>query len=134
MLGAVILEDVVDKVVVVANLAVVVDRLELLEYSPVREMVRQATEPIVILFLGGQRQTHPMLLSQEPVAILDSEVRKLRSREIASVKVKWRSHPVEESTWEIEADMRGTYPHLFVESGTLFNPHSSFDHSGMNGG
>ncbi|XP_055814099.1 uncharacterized protein LOC129883465 [Solanum dulcamara] len=54
---------------------------------------------------------------EEPVAILDREVRKLRSREIASVKVQWRNRPVEESTWEIEADMRGKYPHLFIESG-----------------
>ena len=39
------------------------------------------------------------------VAILDSEIRKLRSREIASIKVQWKNRPVEESTWEKEADM-----------------------------
>jgi hypothetical protein len=71
---------------------------------------------------------------EEPIAILDREVRKLRSREIASVKVQWRNRPIEESTWEIEADMRGRYPHLFVEPGTLFYPRSSFDRSGTNGG
>ena len=42
---------------------------------------------------------------EDPVAILDREVRKLRSREIASVKVQWKNRPVEESTWEKEADM-----------------------------
>ncbi|WMV13119.1 hypothetical protein MTR67_006504 [Solanum verrucosum] len=42
---------------------------------------------------------------EEPVAILDREVRKLRSKEIASIKVQWKNRPVEESTWESEADM-----------------------------
>ena len=42
---------------------------------------------------------------EEPVAILDREVRKLRSREIASIKVQWKNRPVEESTWEKETDM-----------------------------
>ena len=42
---------------------------------------------------------------EEPVAILDREIRKLRSREIASIKVQWKNRPVEESTWEREADM-----------------------------
>ena len=40
---------------------------------------------------------------EDPVAILDREVRKLRSREIASIKVQWKNRPVEESTWEKEA-------------------------------
>ena len=34
---------------------------------------------------------------EEPVAILDREVRKLRSREIASIKVQWKNRPIEES-------------------------------------
>ena len=35
---------------------------------------------------------------EDPVAILDREVRKLRSREIASIKVQWKNRPVEEAT------------------------------------
>ena len=35
---------------------------------------------------------------EEPVAILDRKVRKLRSREIASIMVQWKNRPVEEST------------------------------------
>ena len=59
---------------------------------------------------------------EEPVAILDREVRKLRSREIASIKVQWKNWPVEESTWEKETDMQDRYPHLFTNSGTPFLP------------
>ena len=72
---------------------------------------------------------------EEPVAILDREVRKLRSREIASIKVQWKNRPVEEATWEKEADMRERYPHLFTDSGTPFHPcFPSCDRSGTNDG
>ena len=70
----------------------------------------------------------------EPVAFLDREVRKLRSREIASIKVQWKNLPVEESTWESEVDMHERYPHLFTNSGTLSRPHLSFDRSRTNDG
>ena len=63
-----------------------------------------------------------MSYEEEPVAILDREVRKLRSREIASIKVQWKNRPVEESTWEKEADMQERYPHMFTDSGTLYRP------------
>ena len=72
---------------------------------------------------------------EEPVAILDREVRKLRSREIASIKVQWNNRPVEEATWEKEADMQERYPHLFTDSGTSFRPCFSFyDRSRTNDG
>ena len=72
---------------------------------------------------------------EEPVAILDREVRKLRSREIASNKVQWKNQPSEESTWEKEADRQERYPHLFTVSGTLSRPcFSSYDRSRTNDG
>ena len=72
---------------------------------------------------------------EDPVAILDIEVRKLRSREIASIKVQWKNRPVEESTLEKEADMQERYPHPFTDSGTLSRPcFSSCDRSRTNGG
>ena len=72
---------------------------------------------------------------EEHVATLDREIRKLRSTEIASIKVQWKNRPVEEATWEEEADMQERYPHLFTDSGTPFRPcFSSYDRSGMNDG
>jgi len=52
----------------------------------------------------------------DPVAILGRQVRKLRSKDIASVKVQWRGRPVEEATWETEREMQRRYPHLFEAS------------------
>ncbi|WMV25481.1 hypothetical protein MTR67_018866 [Solanum verrucosum] len=48
-----------------------------------------------------------------PVKILDRQVCKLRTREVASVKILWRNQFVEEATWEAEEDMKKRYPHLF---------------------
>ncbi|KAK4737667.1 hypothetical protein R3W88_001364 [Solanum pinnatisectum] len=56
---------------------------------------------------------------EEPIAILDHNVRKLRTKEIKSVKVQWKHRLVEEATWETERDMRDKYPQLFVDSGTI---------------
>ncbi|WMV07538.1 hypothetical protein MTR67_000923 [Solanum verrucosum] len=35
-----------------------------------------------------------------PVEIFDRQVKRLRNKEIASVKVLWRNHLVEGATWE----------------------------------
>ncbi|WMV07710.1 hypothetical protein MTR67_001095 [Solanum verrucosum] len=51
--------------------------------------------------------------SEIPVQILDRQVRKLRTKEVASIKVLWRNQFVEEATWEVEEDMKKRYPHLF---------------------
>ncbi|XP_075076832.1 uncharacterized protein LOC142163446 [Nicotiana tabacum] len=53
------------------------------------------------------------------VSILDRQIRKLRTKEVASVKVLWRSNNVEEMTWEAEEDMKSRYPHLFESSGDM---------------
>ncbi|XP_070005266.1 uncharacterized protein [Nicotiana sylvestris] len=41
----------------------------------------------------------------EPVAILGRQVRKLRSKDITSVKMQWIGQPMEDATWETEREM-----------------------------
>ncbi|KAF3659410.1 putative Retrotransposon protein [Capsicum annuum] len=50
---------------------------------------------------------------ENPIAILDRQVQKLRSKEIDSVKVLWKNQKAEEMTWESEDDMRTRYLTLF---------------------
>ncbi|WMV19140.1 hypothetical protein MTR67_012525 [Solanum verrucosum] len=52
------------------------------------------------------------------VQILDRQVRKLRTKEVASVNVLWRNHFVEEATWEAEEDMKKRYMYPF-ETGEI---------------
>ncbi|XP_047253696.1 uncharacterized protein LOC124887824 [Capsicum annuum] len=57
--------------------------------------------------------TDSLTYEEEPVAILDHQVLKLRNKEIASVKVRWRSQKVEKATWEFKEDMQVRYSSLF---------------------
>ncbi|XP_070015702.1 uncharacterized protein [Nicotiana sylvestris] len=57
----------------------------------------------------------------ERVAILEWQVRKLRSKDISSVKVQWRGRPMEEATWDTERGMQSRYPHLFEASGMFLD-------------
>nr|XP_033516013.1 uncharacterized protein LOC117280405 [Nicotiana tomentosiformis] len=52
-----------------------------------------------------------------PIEILDRQVRKLRTKDIASKKVLWSNHDSKEATWDVEEDMRKKYPYLFEEKG-----------------
>ncbi|XP_059292447.1 uncharacterized protein LOC132045893 [Lycium ferocissimum] len=46
---------------------------------------------------------------EKPVRILDRQVRRLRMKAMASVKVLWRNNNTEEATWEVEEDMEKRY-------------------------
>ncbi|XP_055803424.1 uncharacterized protein LOC129872465 [Solanum dulcamara] len=51
-----------------------------------------------------------LTFEEEPIAILDRQVRKLRNKDIASVKVHLIHLSVREATWESEDDMRADIP------------------------
>ncbi|KAA3483955.1 receptor-like protein kinase [Gossypium australe] len=46
--------------------------------------------------------------------ILAREIKELRNKRIALVKVLWQRHGIEEATWEPEDAMRKQYPNLFI--------------------
>nr|XP_009627256.1 uncharacterized protein LOC104117842 [Nicotiana tomentosiformis]XP_016505487.1 PREDICTED: uncharacterized protein LOC107823365 [Nicotiana tabacum] len=52
-----------------------------------------------------------------PVAIIDRQVRRLRTKDNALVKVIWRNHSDEEATREPEEAIKKKYPYLFEISG-----------------
>nr|GEY30910.1 retrotransposon protein, putative, Ty3-gypsy subclass [Tanacetum cinerariifolium] len=52
---------------------------------------------------------------EKPVEIMDREIKKLKRRKIALVKVRWDSKRGPEFTWEQEDQMRIKYPQLFVD-------------------
>ncbi|WMV41609.1 hypothetical protein MTR67_034994 [Solanum verrucosum] len=56
---------------------------------------------------------------EELVTILDRKIQKLRSKEMASIKVQRKKFPVLEATWENESDMRIKYSQHFERSGTF---------------
>ncbi|GJT87051.1 hypothetical protein Tco_1068768 [Tanacetum coccineum] len=52
---------------------------------------------------------------EEPVEIMDREVKSLKRSRISLVKVRWNSKRGPEFTWEREGYMKSKYPQLFVD-------------------
>ncbi|GKC26405.1 putative reverse transcriptase domain-containing protein [Tanacetum coccineum] len=52
-------------------------------------------------------------LVEEPVEIIDREVKQLKQSRIPIVKVRWNSKKRPKFTWEQEDQIRAKYPHLF---------------------
>ena len=50
---------------------------------------------------------------EKPIAILERKVKKLRNKEVSTVKVQWKHRKGSEWTWEPEVEMREHYPELF---------------------
>ena len=73
-------------------------------------------DPTSILLVESLGVDEDLSYEEVPIEILDIQVKRLRNKEIATVKVLWRNHLVEGATWEDEADMRSSYPHLFSSS------------------
>nr|GEU58767.1 putative reverse transcriptase domain-containing protein [Tanacetum cinerariifolium] len=53
---------------------------------------------------------------EEPVEIIDREVKRLKQSHILIVKVRWNSKRGHEFIWEREDQMQKKYPHLFLNS------------------
>jgi predicted Ser/Thr protein kinase len=55
---------------------------------------------------------------EEPLEIMDREIKQRRQSRIPIVKVRWNSRRGHEFTWEREDQMRRKYPQLFKDSST----------------
>ena len=60
-------------------------------------------DPASILPLEGLGVNENLSYEEVPVEILDRQVKWLRNKEIATMKVLWRNHLVEGVIWENEA-------------------------------
>ncbi|GJT17205.1 hypothetical protein Tco_0875911 [Tanacetum coccineum] len=57
-----------------------------------------------------------LLFFEEPMEIMDREVKKLKRSRIPIVKVRWNSRRGPKLTWEREDDMKRKYPQLFASA------------------
>ncbi|GJT75282.1 putative reverse transcriptase domain-containing protein [Tanacetum coccineum] len=53
---------------------------------------------------------------EEPVEIMDHEVKRLKKSHIPIIKVRWNSRRGPEFTWERDDQFRKKYPHLFIKT------------------
>nr|XP_004250797.1 uncharacterized protein LOC101248640 [Solanum lycopersicum] len=74
-------------------------------------------DPVSVLVMEDLGVDEKFFDEEVPLDILDRQVKKLRNKEVASIRVLWRNHLVEGATWEAEANMKFHYPPLFIPSG-----------------
>ncbi|XP_059294449.1 uncharacterized protein LOC132047419 [Lycium ferocissimum] len=72
-------------------------------------------DPFRVVPVDAIQVTESWSYEEEPVAILDRQVCRLRIKDMVSVKVLWRSEDKEDMTWEAKAKMKSKYPHLFLK-------------------
>nr|GFB22149.1 putative reverse transcriptase domain-containing protein [Tanacetum cinerariifolium] len=74
-----------------------------------------ADEPLAVP-LDGLHFDDKLHFVEEPVEIIDREVKRLKRSRIPLVKVRWNSKRGPEFTWEREDQFRKKYPHLFAKT------------------
>ena len=78
---------------------------------------RYRSDPSHVVQESEIQLTEDLNYKEEPVEILDRQIKKLRNKEIPIVKVKRSRHSTKEATWEVEKDMRVQDPYLFSKTG-----------------
>ncbi|GKG32608.1 hypothetical protein Tco_0430118, partial [Tanacetum coccineum] len=73
------------------------------------ELVQETTDKVVVIKIDKT-----LRFVEEPVEIMDREIKSLKRSRIPIVKVRWDSKRGPEYTWEREDHMKSKYPHLFV--------------------
>nr|GEV80245.1 putative reverse transcriptase domain-containing protein [Tanacetum cinerariifolium] len=74
-----------------------------------------ADEPLAVP-LDGLHFDDKLHFVEEPVEIVDREVKRLNRSQIPLVKVRWNSKRCPEITWECEDQFQKKYPHLFART------------------
>ncbi|GKB55639.1 putative reverse transcriptase domain-containing protein [Tanacetum coccineum] len=70
----------------------------------------------LIILMKELRLDDKLNFMEEPIEIMDREVKQLRQSRIPIVKVRWNSKRGPEFTWEREDQIRAKYPHLFLNT------------------
>ncbi|GKC77807.1 putative reverse transcriptase domain-containing protein [Tanacetum coccineum] len=70
-------------------------------------------EPLAVP-LEGLHVDDKLQFEEDPVEIMEQEVKRLKRRSIPLVKVRWSSRRGPEFTWEREDSFKKKYPHLFT--------------------
>ena len=70
---------------------------------------------------GEVRIDNKLHFIEEPIEIIDREIKRLRRSHIPIVHIRWNSKRGPEFTWEREDHMKQKYPHLFAETTTSTN-------------
>ncbi|GJU80868.1 putative reverse transcriptase domain-containing protein [Tanacetum coccineum] len=106
---------------ILTKVGTVANRLELLEQvSRVHSMFHVSnlkkclSNKTLAISLNEIQVDDKLHFIEEPVEIMDREVKRLKQRRIPIVKLRWNSRRGHEFTWERKDQMQKKYPHIFA--------------------
>ncbi|GJT34535.1 putative reverse transcriptase domain-containing protein [Tanacetum coccineum] len=104
----------------------------MLKVSPWKGVKCLSDESLMIL-LEELRVDDKLYFVEEPVEVMDREIKQLKRSRIPIIKVRWNSKRGPEFTWECEDQFKQKYPHLFTKtapSNALGTSYSAATHFG----
>nr|GEZ26213.1 putative reverse transcriptase domain-containing protein [Tanacetum cinerariifolium] len=99
----------------------------------VSNLKKSLAESDVQIPLEEIRVDEKMYFIEEPVEIVDRQIKKLKRSWIPIVKVCWDSRRSAEFTWEREDQFKSRYPHLFVLTSSSISSQTLRDQSSFRG-
>nr|GEW73992.1 putative reverse transcriptase domain-containing protein [Tanacetum cinerariifolium] len=87
------------------------DRVEKLTQLYLKEVV---TDADVVIPMNEIQLNDKLHMIEDPVEVVDREVKRLKQIRIPIIKVRWNSQSGPEFTWEREDQIKKKYPHLFT--------------------
>nr|GEY73212.1 putative reverse transcriptase domain-containing protein [Tanacetum cinerariifolium] len=99
----------------------------------VSNLKKSLAESDVQIPLEEIRVDEKMYFIEEPVEIVDRQIKKLKRSWIPIVKVRWDSRRGAEFTWEREDQFKSKYPHLFVLTSSSISSQTLRDQSSFRG-
>ena len=91
------------------------------EVFHVSMLLRYNPDPAHVVDWGEIEVDTDGTFEKGPLCIMNSGDQVLRRKTVRLVRVLWRHHGVEKSTWECEDMMLATSPFLFRDEGTWFS-------------
>ena len=79
----------------------------------VSQLRKYISDPSHVVSMDDVQVRDNLTVETMPVRIAEREMKTLRGKEIALVKVVWLGATGESMTWELESKMRDSYPELF---------------------
>ena len=92
----------------------------------VSQLRKYISDPSHVIPVDDVQVRDNLTVETVPVRIEDREMKRLRGKEIALVKVFWEGATGENATWELESKMRDSYPDLFASGNFLGRKYSKW--------
>ncbi|GJX22013.1 putative reverse transcriptase domain-containing protein [Tanacetum coccineum] len=80
------------------------------------EKIKCLSDESLVISLEELRVDDKLHFVEEPVKVMDREIKQLKRSRIPIIKVRWNSKRDPEFTWECEDQFKQKYPHLFTKT------------------